>query len=108
MSWERRGNGGRFYYRACRVGDRVIKQYFGSGEAAEKAAAEDAARRTQRAQQRDEQAARAALWQEQFAILDRQERVVDVFVAATLLTSSWKNHCGSWRAPAREYRRQDA
>ncbi|QDS98167.1 hypothetical protein [Adhaeretor mobilis] len=45
MAWENRGNNNRYYYRGRRVDGRTVKEYLGSGEAAERAAAEDEQRR---------------------------------------------------------------
>ena len=48
MSWERRKRGGQYYYRAKKIGGRVVKQYLGAGPVAELVAARDAQDRAER------------------------------------------------------------
>ena len=48
MSWERRKRGGQYYYRAKKIGGRVVKQYLGAGPVAELMATHDAQERTDR------------------------------------------------------------
>lgn len=47
MSWEARG-GQRYYFRALRRGGRTVKEYYGTGPAAELAARQDARARRER------------------------------------------------------------
>lgn len=52
MAWEQRGNR-RYYYRAKKIGGRVVKHYLGAGIAAHNAAAKDKAARDRRIAEAD-------------------------------------------------------
>jgi len=98
MAWEKRKNGRLYYYRATREGKRVVKQYVGTGPAAEAAAQADAERRAARAarrqaeqQQREAYSAAA----EQVAAFGSQ---VNLLMEAGLLAAGYHRHDrGAWR-----------
>lgn len=99
MAWERRRNGRLYYYRVRREGDRVAKEYVGTGEAGRRAAEADQAARDARreaAQRRKEQGRPVS---ELSACLDELGRLTDLLVACHLLTHGWKQHHRQWRAP---------
>ena len=97
MGWEERCGYGPYYYRSVREGNRVRKEYIGSGQLAEAFAhADETIRRC-----REEEAAR---WGE------KRERVEDlvapllelseatrVLVRAHLVAGGWHRHKGEWR-----------
>src|SRR4051812_15965559 len=90
MSWETRGHCS-FYTRTRRVNGKVVREYCGTGERAERAAAEDAARREQAAAER---AARAEL----AAALDQLDALADQAVRAALTAAGYHRHArGPWR-----------
>jgi hypothetical protein len=97
MAWEKRGDR-KYYYRARRVGRRVVKEYVGTGPAAEAAAGADAERRAARAaKQRAEQQLREAYSTaaEQVAAFGSQ---VSLLMEAELLAAGYHRHDrGTWR-----------
>ena len=48
MSWEKRNRGTEYYTRSKKTNGRVVREYIGRGPEAERAAAEDAARKADR------------------------------------------------------------
>jgi hypothetical protein len=99
MPWDPRRGGRRYYYRSERdVNGQPRRLYLGSGEAAERAAAEDRRRREER------QAADAA-WQAELAALlefdalvERFCRLTDLLLAAAMLDAGYeKMRRGHWR-----------
>lgn len=99
MGWERRGTAGPYYYRSLRRGRRVVKQYFGAGDEAQRAPREDAERRASRAAQR--QAVREETGQVQpIARLTNNVAIdANLLLEAVLLASGLHRHnYGPWRA----------
>jgi hypothetical protein len=96
MGWERRGSK-RYYYRARRVGTRVIKEYFGSGRRARLAAKEDDEERRRKALDRCE------IWAIEKAVADVEtlmgdlEDVANTMLQASLLAAGYHQHRGNWR-----------
>src|SRR5215204_2543171 len=99
MGWESRERGKRRYYTRSRwVNGRVVREYVGSGPAAEIAALEDEYKR----QQREEE--EAAFWKEEkerleagAAFLDELAEASEVLLRAHLLASGFHKHKGQWR-----------
>lgn len=108
MPWETRGDGHRYYYRAQRVGRRVIKTYVGAGTAGAAAAGEDARRRDHIARQRRDRREFASAWQIAANQFDLLSQLVDDCVAMLLLDAGYKCYSGDWRIPryVRKYNRE--
>ena len=88
MAWERRRNGHMFYYRAERVGDRIVKQYVGGGEKGRLAAAADQAVRDSHAQAVQLHTPdRRPRWISYVALLDEFGELVDLLIPCQLLCS---------------------
>jgi len=93
MPWERG-----YYYRARKVGGRVVREYFGRGEIAELIAALDAADRGDR----QDRAKRLRAFRADLVRLDEQARAADealgVVAQAALLAAGCRQHKrGEWR-----------
>ncbi len=102
MSWDKQG--GRLYYsRSRRVNGRFVRQYFGRGPEAHRAAAEDARRRPERQQR--------ALARDYLRGLDQEvmdfTRLVNVAMVVVLLGHGWVRHGGEWRPGAHEHGPED-
>jgi hypothetical protein len=111
MGWYRKQRGGKrgYYYRSVRVNGRAIKQYIGSGPAAELIADLEAER------QESKRAAREARLREsaQLAVIEMAicaaQRLAAILVNATMILSGYYLHHGDWRRRRREsdsYRRE--
>ncbi len=97
MSWERRRQRS-YYYRARKVGGRVVKEYIGSGPRAEIAALMDASAREDRAAKVTScQAERAGLE----AVDDELTNIddaIEVMMRTSLVLSGYhRHHRGNWR-----------
>jgi hypothetical protein len=93
MAWETRGNQ-RYYYRARKVNGRVIKEYVGTGAAAEAAAAEDEARRIARAKRKSVSIEGDPLT----SLMDSYLEFSDIFFNGSLVASGYyRHHGGEWR-----------
>ncbi len=98
MGWEsRKGTSRRYYTRSRRVDGRVVREYVGSGPIAEAAAALDAARRCERAEQRrihkEELTGVKALDE----MVGEVARLSDRLVEAELTRAGYHKHKGEWR-----------
>ncbi len=98
MSWESRGGKGRYYTRSRKVNGRVVREYLGSGPAAEAAAREDALERDRR------EAERAAFLDERAelddidATLDELNDLAELVARAALAAPGYRLHKrGEWR-----------
>jgi hypothetical protein len=94
MGWEYRARGGPYYVRHTKRNGREIREYFGRGPEAEKAAAEDARKQAERERERME-------WK-QLEELDSEvtefSDLVDFLSKGTLLTEGFhQHHRGEWR-----------
>ena len=101
MGWEQRGSKC-YYYRVRREGDRVIKQYFKPGAAADAAAQADILRRAavdigKKYARRLQDAMRPL-----DALLDRVDESVDQLMSTVLTQNGFYKHHGSWRIYARK------
>ena len=100
MGWEKRERGTRYYTRSRRIGDRVLKEYVGTGPLAELAALQDKAQRLRR-----EEEERA--WKREREDLERLDgtagelcELADLLTRAALLAAGYRqHHRGGWRKP---------
>jgi hypothetical protein len=98
MGWEGRTRGGLYYTRSRRVGGRIVREYVGTGEAAEVVAQLDALERDRRWRE-------ALLWQEERACyaaadaaLGTLGRVCDELLEQELMAAGYHRHNrGEWR-----------
>lgn len=98
LAWESRRGKGRYYTRSRRVGPRVVREYVGTGPAAEDAAARDAERRAERLTQLDQRHAGEIQYQAAIAPLLGFCRLTDQLLAAALAERGYHRHArGAWR-----------
>jgi hypothetical protein len=98
MAWETRRNGRRYYYRVRRVNGRVVREYVGTGPAAEAAAALDSAHRQLKQLGRAERAAKDAADRELEADLSLLDDLANLFARAALEAAGYHRHArGQWR-----------
>lgn len=98
MAWERRERGGLYYTRSRWEGGRVLREYVGTGPAAEKAAALDDLER----RRREEEAAAERFERERLDALEKPVEelfeAVEILTNAALLTAGYHKHeRGEWR-----------
>jgi len=99
MGWENRRNG-TYYYRAKRIGNRVVREYVGAGRVAELAAQLDAIETGQR--DKDRQAFRESVTELAALdiILDTLDESAELVARAALLAAGFCQHNrGEWRKP---------
>jgi len=97
MAWEQRGTR-RYYSRTRRLNGRRVREYYGSGERAEQAAAEDEYRQALRTLTRD--AIKKHVERFADAVLGRLEGVTQRLTRACLLAAGFRQHeQGEWRRP---------
>lgn len=98
MSWECPRGKGRYYTRSRRVGGRIVREYFGTGPAAERAAAQDAERRAERLALAAEKRIQEDRSREAAALLDAYCQLTDQLLAAALTEAGYHQHDrGAWR-----------
>jgi hypothetical protein len=93
VGWEKRERGGLYYTRRRRVGGRVVREYIGTGPAAEAAAALDEHERQTREELRKRIREAADLDES----LREAARLSDLTVAIELVKAGYHNHKGEWR-----------
>lgn len=97
MSWETRTRGTSYYTRSKRINGRIIRQYIGRGELAERLAAADGRERELRAMVRRDQQLERERIEDQAAPIAALHADVDVLVRAALLGAGYHRHHGEWR-----------
>ena len=98
MPWETRARGDRYYTRSRRVNGRVVREYFGCGKDAIRAAAEDAARRQAEAAVRAAEVAdRATLAEVDAAMAELDALAGRCFRAAMEAAGYHQHDRGPWR-----------
>jgi hypothetical protein len=98
MGWEKRDRGGRYYTRSKKVGDRLIREYVGTGPLAEIVAQTDALERHQHEE-------KAKAWREERETLEALDRSVEelyeaaeILARAALVAAGYRQHNrGEWR-----------
>ncbi len=97
MSWEIRG-GQRYYYRARKIGGRVVKEYVGKGPSAEIAALQDSwARQDRAAGAVARRAERAGLEALDGELKDVDDAIEALARARLVLSGYHRPHRGAWR-----------
>src|SRR2546423_12759299 len=97
MAWEVK-KGCRFYTRSLWRNGRVIRQYLGTGPEAEKAAAEDEARRAERKARREADRAEMGRRDEADDAVAELHEVIDLAAHAALTAQGFHQHDrGEWR-----------
>ncbi len=108
MAWETRKRGGAYYYRARRVGGRVVKEYLGTGPLGELAALlteEDRAERLAKAQA--DRRRRAELDDVAQQVGEVCQAVDDVAAAWLTLAGYHRHDRGAWRKRRAPKERRD-
>lgn len=95
-----RGRPGGYFYRSVRLDGRAVKQYVGTGPAAELAAKLLGDRRTERAAL----AAERTRWASVLAALDDLRDWLAILVKSELLLRGYHEHHGGWRPGRRKPR----
>jgi hypothetical protein len=94
VAWEKRRGRGKYYTRTRRVGGSLVREYLGTGPEAERAAAEDAARRADNRALRTERSRLEAADAE----LDDLAETARAIAHAELLLGGFHQHDrGNWR-----------
>jgi hypothetical protein len=96
VSWEARG-GRRCYTRTFRRDGRVVRQYCGTGAAAELAAQADALARAARAKQAEARRAGRVRWTAAELPLQELENVTDQLIRVALAAAGFHRHGGECR-----------
>ncbi len=97
MSWEKRERGGRYYYRSVRDGERVRKEYIGTGEMAEAIAHADEAIRQERKRKRERGREEVERLEELAAPVLKIDEAAEVLARAALVAAGYHRYKGEWR-----------
>ncbi len=93
MGWDRG-----YYYRARKVGGRVVREYVGAGRVAELVAQLDAIKRQERELEREHRRAERAKVEALDEPLDELDALADLLARAALLATGHRQHKrGEWR-----------
>jgi hypothetical protein len=105
MGWDR----GRYYTRSRKVNGRVVREYVGTGEAAELVSRMDAIQRASREAARADRRARRAELAALDADLKALSETTDLVASAALLAAGFHRHKrGEWRKRRDQDRPADA
>ena len=98
MGWESRSGGRRYYYRAKKVGRRVVKTYLGGPGVGEHAESEDAQRTALQAEQRERDRDLVAVFDRMGPLLDLVDAAIDAVTREAFEESGfYRHHRGEWR-----------
>jgi hypothetical protein len=96
MPWYERGQK-KYFYRSKRINGKPRRLYLGTGEAAERAAAEDEQRRQERQAAKAELEAKLTSLQEIEALVEKYYRLTELLLAAELMEAGFHKYGGEWR-----------
>lgn len=97
MGWETRKGKGRYYTRSVRVGGRVVREYVGSGPAADIAAALDEANREERRAECETRRLEQAKLEAAAAALSALGSAADAEMKRRLGEAGYHYRKGEWR-----------
>jgi len=97
VGWENRERGGPYYTRSRREGERVRREYIGSGPFAELCASSDNVLHEQRELERLEGRERVARREALAEPLEELDELAGVLVRAALVAGGYHRHKGEWR-----------
>jgi hypothetical protein len=97
MAWEKRERGGRYYYRSIRDGEKVRKEYIGTGEFAETLAHSDESIRLIRKLERDKGREELERLEALAAPALEIDKTTDILAHATLVVAGYHRRKGEWR-----------
>ena len=97
MAWETRNGRGSYYTRSRRYGKRIVREYYGCGEAAALIAMEDVLERQTRQAEAARRREQAAEDQRLDAEIETFCRLADTLAHALLVSAGYHNHKGQWR-----------
>ena len=98
MAWEKRKGRGRYYTRSRRVGDQVVREYYGGGKVGERAAEEDRRRGLERAQDRLAWKDLKDELEKTDAALEAMNAICRFYMHAVLESAGYHQHDrGEWR-----------
>jgi hypothetical protein len=96
MAWETRG-GKLYYYRSIRDGERVRKEYIGTGELAESLAHSDESIRLIRKLERNKGREELERLETLAAPVLEIDKTIDILAHATFVAAGYHRHKGEWR-----------
>jgi hypothetical protein len=98
VAWEERRNGRRYYYRSRRIGDHVVKEYFGAGVGGDMAAADDDAKRLRFSRIAEARHAEQRRLEDLDHALAKLDLIAETLTKATLAAAGFhQHHRGEWR-----------
>ena len=97
MPWETRNGKGRYYTRSRKVAGRVVREYIGSGEAAEFVAKMDEYERVVREAELEALGAEMAEYDAMDQTLKDVAKQSQLLLAAELYMAGYRDHKGEWR-----------
>jgi hypothetical protein len=98
MAWEQGPRGKPFYTRTRRVGSKRVREYLGSGPAAQAAAAADAVKRAERRARIESCHKEQARLREMDELVRRLFKLAGLVADATLVAGGFFKHGAEWRS----------
>jgi hypothetical protein len=97
VAWEKRERGGRYYTRSRREGDRVVREYVGSGPLAELAAEDDRTKRELEEAQREREKEELERMEALAAPIFELSEAAEILAHAHLIAAGYRRHKGEYR-----------